>query len=281
MNLIISSYLLILFSINKMKTTINNYIISIKRYNGYKFEHYGEGTVKILKDDEDHYIQLHDTNKKTLLCENNLSKDKMHFSFRKTPDVSQVIFDFEYDTYGIEFDSNSFASFNEFEKNIKKIINTSIKEVYYDSGNLKFSGEFVDGKLNGNGWEFYDSINPVFKYQGEFEDGMYDGEGVFVSRDGLIKVHINNITENVPHDYGKLIVKDVGEWDVDFSKYDINIQDDNFCYNLAEIIVGNVKEKLFKNLPITQQISLLWDKMNELTIKIDKINEKKNPLKFW
>ena len=268
-----------------MKITLNNYIIGIKRYNGHGFEHYGEGTVKILKEENEYFLQLHDTKKNALLCENNMTSN-MNFSFRKTKNLCQVIVSFNDGIYGIEFDKNSFASFNEFEKNVRKIIRTCVKEVYYASGNLKLSGEFSDGKFNGNGWEFYDISTPIFKYQGEFEDDVYDGEGIFTSKDGLIKVHINNISEGVPIDCGTVTIKGVGEYDIDFGKYSdckFDTNSDNFCYVVADLVVTNVKEKLFKNLLTEDKVDLLWEKMQELTIKVDKLaaNGNKEPFSFW
>lgn len=263
------------------KKVINSFIVKIYKYNGQKFEYYGDGQVKILKDDANNYLQLHDTKENTLLCENNILKDNMRFSFRK---ACQTIVSFDDRMYGIEFDKNSHASFSNFEKTIRKIIGTRVKEVYYKSGNPKLTGEFSDGQFNGECIEFYDSIKPLIKYKGEFEDGLYDGEGEFKSKDGLIRLHCNNISQGTPIDYGKLFVKDVGEYDIDFSKitekYYIDLSSNNLCYECAEVVVPNLKEKLFKNLAVDDKFDFLLEKIRELSTKVDKLENKKG-LGFW
>ena len=42
---------------------------------------------------------------------------------------------------------------------------------YYDNGKLKFEGEYKNGQKNGNGKEYYNSINSELKFVGEYLNG--------------------------------------------------------------------------------------------------------------
>lgn len=267
-----------------MKKTIASHIINTKKWNGYKFVSYGEGIVKILKENGHHFLALYDTKKDALIWENDMNSENIHFFFRKALTICQVIVSFEEGQYGMEFDKNSFASFNQFEKDILKITNTKLIEVPYKSTNLRFTGECRDGKLNGQVWEFYDTVNLVVKSNCEYEDGLHDGTGTFISFDGLVKVTINNISSGEPIDCGVLTIENVGTYDVDFSEFPegkFDLHDDDFCYKLAEHIVPNVKNRLFKHLTKDDQINWLLERVNSLTLQVNQLANKKGPLTFW
>lgn len=266
-----------------MNKVITSNLIRIKQYDGYKFADYGEGAVKILKKDGHNFLALYDTKKNELICENDMNSEDIKFDFRKASTICQVIISFKKGIYGIEFDKNSFAAFNRFEEDIRKIIKTTVKEIYYPSTNLHYTGESSEGKLNGQGWEFYDTENPTVKYHGEWEDGLPDGTGTCVSRDCLIKVVINNISSGEPIDCGVLTIKNVGTYDIDFSEFSkdkFDMRDDDFCYQLAEYCVPNVRDRLFKHLSIEDKFDLLWDKMQQLTLRLDE-SKKKTGMSFW
>ena len=49
-----------------------------------------------------------------------------------------------------------------------------IKEYYYDD-NLKYEGEYLNGKRNGKGKEYYK--NGKLKFEGEYLNGERNGKG--------------------------------------------------------------------------------------------------------
>jgi hypothetical protein len=260
---------------------MTSYIITIKKYDGHVFTDFCDGIIKIVEKSGENIIELYDDNK-DLLCENNLSNENINFSFRKLSNSCQVIIRSFDKIYGLEFDKNSFASFNEFKTNINKLIKSKIKYNYYPSGNLKTNGPALNDKLNGYGMEFYDCSENKFKYIGEFEDDVYDGEGTFTSKDGLISVHINNISEGVPIDYGLLTVKGLGEYDINFENHkEFTLSDNNFCYKLAEKLIPNLKEIIFNSLELDDKINLLWTKLNKLTVKLDNMDKKPSLFSFF
>ena len=71
----------------------------------------------------------------------------------------------------------------------------------YNSGKLKYEGQFQDGKYHGEG-KLYDESDKL-RYQGQFQDGnyhgegkLYDDEGVFYEgtfQYGVVKIHITRI----------------------------------------------------------------------------------------
>ena len=54
-------------------------------------------------------------------------------------------------------------------------INGIIKE-YYDNGMLEFEDEYINGKRNGKGKEYWDIIKKV-KFEGEYLNGKINGKG--------------------------------------------------------------------------------------------------------
>ena len=50
------------------------------------------------------------------------------------------------------------------------------RKEYYGNGNLKFEGEYLNGKKNGKGKEYYGDGN--LKFEGEYLNGKrWDGKG--------------------------------------------------------------------------------------------------------
>lgn len=261
---------------------LSKYIVRVKNFNGFVFNDFCDGIVKILKNDNNHFFALYDSKEKEIL-KKNMTNENIHFSFKKNVTICQVIITTSDNIFGLEFDKNSFSSFNSFCKDINKIIKTKINELYYESGEIHFSGEMIDGKLNGQAFEFYKNGN--IKYNGEFENNLYDGEGTFTSNDGFIKVNINNISSGKPIDWGLLVIQGENSVDIDFSldKFiGLNLNSDDFCYNLAEIIYPNLKEKLFSKLDSNTKLDLIWNKLLDISNRISKL-EKNNSNKssFW
>lgn len=59
------------------------------------------------------------------------------------------------------------------------------KTVKYSSGITKYTGEWKDGKANGEGIEYYE--NGQVKYTGAFKDGLYSGSGTVFYENGKTK----------------------------------------------------------------------------------------------
>jgi len=98
-----------------------------------------------------------------------------------------------------------------FEKNGKvKIYNSSSDELifegeylngkkngkgkeYYENGKLKYEGEYINGKKNGKGKEYYENGN--IKYEGEYLNDEKNGIGIeYDEKDGyaIFKGHFKN-----------------------------------------------------------------------------------------
>ena len=101
-------------------------------------------------------------------------------------DESDYEYDYEYEydnSYYIEIKEDQYLNGERFEKitdingNIlkeMKNLNGLMKE-YYDKNNIKFEGEYLNGKRNGKGKEFDKKGNLIF--EGEYLDGKRNGKG--------------------------------------------------------------------------------------------------------
>ena len=60
------------------------------------------------------------------------------------------------------------------------------KDCYiYSNKYLLYEGEVKDGKMNGDGTEYYPSSDQI-KYEGHFRKGKYDGKGIMYDENGKI-----------------------------------------------------------------------------------------------
>lgn len=112
----------------------------------------------------------------------------------------------------INFDQNSSSAYKTFKDSFQKLINSKLETKFYSNGRIRYTGEVLeledeDSLLNGNGTLYYNSENNEIKYTGEFEDDEFDGSGKFYSKDKNIYLIANNISNGIPNQKGKLIIK--------------------------------------------------------------------------
>jgi len=171
---------------------------------------------------------------------------------------------------GIKFDDASSQAFEEFKIQLSKQIDTKYKTLYYDSGNLQYSGQFVEDDVTGTGTEFFDTPEQKVKYHGELEDNLYDGAGNFYSCDGGIEIIANNISRGLPNGKVKLIIhrkdKDniIKTFDYRSQSFDVLPGDVNFCEIVARYFYPDIDKLFFESYS-------LEEKVDELNKKLDMI----------
>ena len=171
--------------------------------------------------------------------------------------------------FGVKFDENSNASFENFQEQIQNKMSMEYGTEYYNSGNLYLSGIYIDDELNGDGTEFYDTNNSIVKYEGEFDGGCYDGKGKFFSKDGAISIECNNISRGVPTGYCTLtIYRNLQLPIIRKFRYDkemgFNPENKNFCYNWAKYFYSNINNLIFKNLSVDDKLAEINKKLEQM-----------------
>lgn len=206
-----------------------------------------------------------------------ISEDINH-EYKESEDGSgfTVRFNFFDKKIGIKFDSASSQAYEEFKSHLTKQMETKYKTLYYDSGNLQYSGQFVGEDVTGTGTEFYDTPEQKVKFHGELEDNFYDGAGSFFSCDGSIEIVANNISRGLPNGKVKLMIhrKDKDDikktFDYRSHNFGVNPGNVNFCEVVARFFFPNLDNLFFESYTIEE-------KMDEINKKLDKIlinNEK-------
>lgn len=206
----------------------------------------------------------------------------------------------------IRFDKSSASAYSDFKKNFSEMTNTKIETVHYASGRIWYIGEvlhikkcekLVDRVAHGHGTFYYDGAKSQPKYVGEFENGKYDGAGIFYSYDGKLSVSANNISNGIPTQRGKLSVnfnKRSEIFEVDFShvfekwcseyskerKQDF-VRSDNFVKIVTQTYWNNdepIERTIFREQSVEDKQVEIWNKINELTIKVEslRIENQKN-----
>ena len=173
---------------------------------------------------------------------------------------------------GIKFDANSNESFERFKEEITKKQNMSSDIIYYDSGNIHMLGQFVEDLADGQGTEFYDTLDYQVKYCGEFENGIYDGSGTFFSSNGKIELEANSISRGLPNGLCKLIIRCKDEEQPLIRRFrynkDLNFGCDTdsieFCYSVAKHFYPNLDQIVYDSLSLEQKIDTINDKLNLL-----------------
>ena len=66
---------------------------------------------------------------------------------------------------------------------------------YYDNSVLKFEGGYLNNKRNGKGKEYYD--NGVLKFEGEYLNGKRNGKGKEYYHDGNLKFEVEYINGKI------------------------------------------------------------------------------------
>ena len=155
-------------------------------------------------------------------------------------------------------------------------MDTKYKSLYYDSGNVQYSGQFNDEleEVTGEGTEFYDTPEQKVKYKGEFEDNLYDGAGTFYSYDGKLEIVANNISRGIPNGQLKLLIhrKDKDDIVKTFSfrndlKINVNIGDDRFCEKVARFFFEDLDKLFFEAFTIEEKIDELNKKIDILLVE--------------
>jgi len=201
-------------------------------------------------------------------------------------------------TSQILFDKNSASAYTEFKKQFNSLMNTNYEPLYYNNGNIKYIGEVLyiknDGEItrktpHGNGIYYYNVRLNTIKYNGDFEQGKFDGSGTFYNYDNKIKIVSKNISNGIP--IGDACIQ------YNYSNYketvDINFSDvwkmlkitskdakrdyvlsDNFVKNISKLfcILHNpkkIKEYRFMDMSQHDKNIVLWNKMNKLKTQIN------------
>ena len=183
--------------------------------------------------------------------------------------------------YGIKFDNNSSESLQNFETEMKKILERKFISIYYDSGRLRMTGFFVDDDACGTGTEFYDDDDKSIKYIGEFEDALYDGAGVFYSKCGKITLEANNICAGKINGMCTLKIIDKNKNVIKTKEFDyvkanfgnIKVNSPMFVTIVAKHFYPNLDEILFNSLGLTKKVNKLYDSIKKLEEYLEKMDK--------
>lgn len=196
----------------------------------------------------------------------------------------------------IIFDKNSSSAYTEFKNEMSSLVNLKFETEFYESGNVMYVGEvlYTDGKRHphGNGNMYYDLPDYRIKYSGEFEDGVFDGAGLFYDKTGIISLKVNNISNGIPTQNGKLFInfKNNNEtFDIDFfdiwdeidifdnkSKIEL-VMSDEFLDKLAEHFCDfddDYDKLMFNEKSLDEKISQVWSLINTINDNNDKYYNK-------
>lgn len=171
---------------------------------------------------------------------------------------------------GIKFDKSSSQAFEQCKTDLDKEIKKMVKIIYYDSGNLQYSGHFVEDEgVTGEGIEYYDTSEQRVKYQGEFEENFYDGAGIFYSYDKNIEVKINNISKGVPNGNCTLTIHRKNKEDLKqtFNYKSITCSDNGdvkFCESVAKYFYKDLDKIFFEAFTADEKIDELNRKLDLL-----------------
>lgn len=188
-------------------------------------------------------------------------------------------FDNTYITSLILFDDNGASAYSDFKKNLEIQLNSNYITINYKSGNIRYNGEVInhdkslnyDSKYNGKGTEYYDTINNYPKYSGEYENGLYDGSGTFYGFNNKVHIIVNNISNGIPTQKGKLYIN------FDKMKDVINLEFTSEFWDKFNIYNKNSKQEFVKsNTFVNEIVHKFWNKqyISELVFMDKSINEK-------
>lgn len=198
--------------------------------------------------------------------------DNLNVEYKESENNSgyTVRFDQSNNKIGIKFDQASSQAYEEFKRQLENKIATKYKAIYYESGNLQYSGQFVDNEVSGEGTEFYDTPEQKVKFHGELEHNMYDGSGVFYSCDGSLELQANNISRGMPNGNVTLIIHRKDKEDIrksfNYRSLDlvVNVGDVNFCENIARHFFPNLDNLFFEAYSIEEKIDEINRKLDIL-----------------
>lgn len=112
------------------------------------------------------------------------------------------------------------------------------KSQTYSNGD-KYSGEFKDGKLSGNGTYTFASGN---KYVGEFKDGKLSGQGKFTFAKG--DIYVGDFKDSSFNGKGTFTFTNGNKYIGDFKDWKLNGQG-TFNFANGDVYVGDFKDGLF------------------------------------
>ena len=164
--------------------------------------------------------------------------------------------------------------------------------LFYDNGDVRFMGPFVEDKANGeNGREFYEGRGNALKYFGQVKDANHNGHGQFYDKDGELELTLYNIQAGevkkgtkadlkfyrekkyVLGDYRKMplfkTLEPIHSVVVTFSE-DISV-DDIDLEKLAMLKIPNYKSIVFRNQSLQNQILELKNNMERIESCVDEL----------
>jgi len=224
-------------------------------------------------------------------------------------DVTMLIsMGYNLEEFFIKFDENSKSAYNSLKTELKNL-NKITGVLYYESGNIRMTGEFILDEesnrysANGDAIVYYDKSDENVMYCGEIENENYDGSGVFTNIDANITLKINNIDQNTPIGKGMLNINDYfGEnyyskeinfdeideidlIDIDLNEF-INSHTSDIFKDLLDYSVFTEKYEMNKktqrqfneirSASQSKQIELLFNKQLEFEMKLDSMMGKIN-----
>jgi len=287
---------------------MSKYIVSIGRTVKECNELINNGDVNIT--DEEiilNFIVEEDTfEKKIDIVEIKNKQIKINYVFNDENMLISLGYNLE--EFFIKFDGNSKSAYNSLKTDLNNLNNVT-GVLYYESGNIRMTGEFTLDEesnrysANGDAIVYYDESDEKIMYCGEIEDENYDGSGVFTNIDGNITFKINNIDKNTPIGKGMLNITDYfgkqyyskeinfDEMDeIDLIGIDLNefikthrksIFKDLLDYSVftEKYDMNKKTQKEFNEIRLaspSQQIELLFNKQLEFEIKLDSMIGKIN-----
>lgn len=182
---------------------------------------------------------------------------------------------------GIKFDEASSQAFEDFKKEVQQRIDSEFKSIYYESGNLRYTGQFVNNDVTGDGTEFYDTPEQKVKFKGEFEDNFYDGAGTFYSYDNSLEISCKNISNGLPNGILTLTIHRKNKDDIKktFKLKEIgdaiNVGDTNFCEKVARHFYKDLDKLLFEAFTMEEKMDELNKKMNMIINDFQREKERK------
>ncbi len=234
---------------------MSKYIVSIGRNKEECTELINNGDIEITKSEIiiDFLIE-EDRFKKTINIDE-IKKRQIKFNYAVNDTTQLIKIEYNLENYYLKFDDNSKGAYQSFCQDLENI-NKVNGVLYYESGNIRMSGDFILDEestrysANGDAIVYYDDINDSIMYKGEIENENYDGSGIFYNKSGNISLKINNIDQNMPIGKGFLIINDFSgkkyyEKEINFDEMDdINLMN----IDLDDFVKHNRKGGIFKDL---------------------------------
>tara|TARA_B110000208_G_scaffold69547_1_gene89719 strand:- start:131 stop:967 length:837 start_codon:yes stop_codon:yes gene_type:complete len=258
----------------------SNYLINFYENTNTLWKSLGEKTLSIYNNKYRPYLNITSGNYKLLNIP--ISID---LNYEYNPDeYNDLTFNYKNKLYGIRFDKHSESSYSNFKKTFNTIKDKKFFTKYYDNGRIKITGGYSNDEYNGYVTEYYNNDESSIKFEGEMEDNEYV-EGIFKNQNGTIKLEALNIVCGLINGYIKIIynnsvdtVEDQYLF-TDINGYgNLNISSSSFVEDVCGQVYGNefMKELRFHNLSNNDKLYKLYCSLEEISIKLEQINQKNN-----